>query len=167
MNPFNALNEKIDTLNANMTAQFSLVMAAIQTVSMPIAPLSIWTEMVKNDYVDIHVYIKGSEIWQLQAFGADVYYDSNVLEFVDSLPGQFTENWSIEGENIIEPGHGRFGAVAGTVQPIEGAQIGSIAILRFSLIDPQFSGQTEIKLDDYVDDLEPMTPKPYTKTIEL
>ena len=164
------ITKPVSDLSENMSAGFAAVSSAILMLQscMVAAPLSIWPTMLKeNDSVNIHVFIKGSQIWELRAFGLEAVFDPQIFSLVDVTFGALNANWSMEDQNEVEPGRVRIAQICGAAPAIVGKVSGSITIVRLALQDPGFTGDFTISLEAYVDDLKVMSPEPSVKTFKI
>lgn len=163
------ITKPVRDLTENMSAGFAAVTAAIMTLQtcMVQPPLSIWPSMMKNDTVDIHVFIKGSQIWELSAFGLEIVFDPAIFNLIDATFGSLNHAWSMEDQNEIEPGRVRIAQIKGAAPAIVGEVSGSIVVLTLELQDPDFLGEFTITLENYVDDLSVMSPSPQITVFKI
>ncbi|GEM_PF-5394089 len=80
-----------------------------------IDPKTVWVEDSSGKLgevvsVPVHIYTGGTSVSDLEF---DLYYDPNVLSYHDGdyTLGSIIANWPVSDDNIISPGHIRFGAL--------------------------------------------------------
>lgn len=156
-----------DTKLTAMGTKITTVLAIVQAGMA--GPLTWWIQdpgPVQGQF-SLELIVKGSQIWEFKAYGADIVFDplAMVLESVDL--GDLNPDWTLEGENEISPGRWRFGAIPGTANPVTGELTGCISRFRFSAV-AGFTGETEIRIENVVDDFLALSPQPlkFILTIE-
>lgn len=137
------------------------ILAVVQ-VGLVASPLTWWIQdpgSISEEMFSLQLMVKGSQLWEFKAYGAEVVFDSAILTLTGVDLGNLNSDWTMEGENEIEPGRWRFGAIPGTANPITGEVTGSISVFHFAKVGG-FTGQTEIRIENAVDDFEILSPQP-------
>ena len=145
------------------------ILAVVQA-GLVASPLTWWIQnpgSISEEIFSLQLMVKGSQLWEFKAYGAEVVFDPAILTLEGIDLGDLNSDWTMEGENEIEPGRWRFGAIPGTASPIIGEVTGSVSVFRFAVIG-EFTGQTEIRLENAVDDFGILSPQPliFNLTIE-
>ena len=150
-------DSKVDGMGVSIAA----ILTILQT-SLVAAPLTWWFQdpgPVSEEIFSLQLMVKGSQIWEFKAYGAEVVFDPAALTLTGIDLGDLNADWTMEGENEIESGRWRFGAIPGTAKPIVGERSGCITVFHFTKA-VGFSGETEIRLENAVDDFEVLSPQP-------
>lgn len=155
---------KLTTIGVGVTSILAIVQAGLAP------PLSWWIQNpgpVSEDQISLQLMLKGSQIWEFNAYGAEIVFDPAILTLTGVDLGDLNSEWTMEGENEISPGRWRFAGIPGTANPVTGEVTGSVSIFHFN-VDPDFQGQTEIRIENAVDDFSVLSPQPliFNLTIE-
>jgi len=116
--------------------------------------------------VSFPVSIEGNEK-EIKAFGIyNFTFDSNMLQYLNVTKGSLTEEWYAVDGNEISPGNVISGGFLGSSDPIPIGSIGSLEIFNLMVTcSGCFDGQqTQVCIDNYVDDLSGITPEPACTT---
>ena len=145
---------KIETMTVSILA--------ILQAGLVASPLTWWIQdsgSISEEIFSLQLMVKGSQLWEFKAYGAEVIFDPAILILEGVDLGDLNSDWTMEGENEIEPGRWRFGAIPGTANPIIGERTGCVSVFRFAVIG-EFAGQAEIRLENAVDDFKVLSPQP-------
>jgi len=110
--------------------------------------------------INIPVTINGNKS-DIKAFGLDLAFSKTIFEYQGVDKGDLTGNWSTVAGNEVSSGALRIGGYAGGASPVSKWSSGSIVKITLKVI---YSGtgeiQSQISIQNYVDDLAIMTPMP-------
>ena len=155
---------KLDDIGAKVVEvglTASAILAVVQA-GLVASPLTWWIQdpgSVTEELFSLQLMVKGSQLWEFSSYGAEVVFDPAALTLTGIDRGDLNADWLMEGENEIEPGRWRFAGIPGDASPITGEVTGSISVFHFTKA-VGFSGETEIRIENAVDDFEILSPQP-------
>jgi len=124
------------------------------TISISCSPTAAKT----NTIVSFPVHILGNSK-AITVFGLDLTFDTNIFEYHSIAKGSLTGGWTAVDGNEVNAGTVRIGGFSGTSNPIPLWSTGTIAIVKLKVISTSSANQqTEIRIQNYIDDIQGMTP---------
>jgi len=128
-------------------------------ISISCSPSSGGTDTV----VSIPVTINGNQN-EIQVFGLELTFDSTMFQFQGVSKGSLTGDWAAVDGNEISSGTIKIGGFAGSGKTIGVGSSGTIVVVKLKVTCSSCSDgqQTQLKIDNYADDISGMTPEPAT-----
>jgi hypothetical protein len=106
---------------------------------------------------------------EIKVFGLEVKFDADLFQFRRVEEGNLTETWTAVDGNEIKRGTLRLGGFTGSGTPIAQGSTGPLAEVKFKVSGSNFSDgqQSQIRIENYTDDIADMTPLPSAATFTL
>ena len=150
--------------NSPQSVNVTLAVSAPLTdnrVGISISPVSGGT----NTLVDVSITVRGNTS-PIEASGLQVNFNTTMFDYVGTVKGSLTGNWSFLDGNQATPGVITVGGVAGTGTPVPIGSLGTIAVIRLrvtcgSCSDNQTSQTT---ISNFSDDIAGMIVSPASAT---
>ena len=124
--------------------------------------MSIWFDAgkgKKDDVIDIPVYVKGENVWEIKAFGLHLLFDTERFQFIEALKSDRQDDWNSLAGNEATPGDVTIGGLMGAGSPIVGDSAGVLFVVKMRVIADGFT-ESNFIFHDYVDDISNMKPNP-------
>jgi hypothetical protein len=122
----------------------------------------------KDTIIDIRVGISGN-LNEIQVFGLDLYFDTNMFQYHSCERGNLTGGWAAVSGNEISAGVIRCGGFAGAAPPIPIGSEGTIAVIKLRVTGDSYPNgqQSQLEATNYTDQIVGMTPDPARTTFTL
>jgi len=169
---FKDLATQVDSLALvadGIAAQFPVsvdnveVLKKLELLTKP--QMSIWFDAgkgKKNDVIDIPVYVKGENMWEIKSFGLHLLFDVEKFQFIEALKSELTADWNSLAGNEATPGDATIGGFMGAGSPIVGDSAGVLFIVKLKVLVDGFT-ESNLIFHDYVDDISGMKPNPVSR----
>ena len=133
--------------------------------------ISIWcspSSASKDTIVDVPVKIEGN-LNEIQVFGLDLHFDTNMFAFHSCDKGSLTGSWAAVNGNEISAGVVRCGGFAGSASPISIGSQGTIAVIKLRVTGDSYPNgqQSQLEITNYADHIAGMSPNPAKTTFTL
>lgn len=178
--PFGDLVTKVNKLDSDLMAmaviltgiagQFPITVdtgEVVDKLNLLLKPqMSIWFEAgdgKKDEAIDIPVYVKGENLWEIKAFGLNFLFEADKFEFIGAQKGALTADWNGVAGNEASVGNATIGGFAGAGSPVIGDSAGVLFVIQLKVLVDGFV-DTQMRIQDYVDDISEMKPQPLYST---
>jgi len=122
----------------------------------------------KDTIIDVPVKIEGN-LNEIQVFGLDLHFDTNMFAFHSCSKGNLTGSWAAVAGNEISAGVVRCGGFAGSASPISIGSQGTIAVIKLRVTGDSYPNgqQSQLEITNYADHISGMGPDPARATFTL
>lgn len=136
--------------------------------------LTVWAEInpmpiAQNEVLNVEVWVKGTAGSSIEAFGfgpAGFVFNPAHFSYAGFVRGMQTIAWNSADANEVNPGELTIGAFAGGARGLVGDKPMHLFTIRLTVATPDVVASL-ITLDNYVDDVADLLPKPFSFTVDL
>lgn len=161
-NQVTSLSEVVNGIAAQFPVSVDNVEVLKQLELLTKPQMSIWFDAgkgKKDDVINIPVYVKGENMWEIKAFGLNLLFDAEKFQFIEAFKSELTADWNSLAGNEATPGDATIGGFMGAGSPVVGDSAGVLFIVQLKVLADGFTEST-LTLKDYVDDIANMKPNP-------
>lgn len=145
------------------------IMSLMLTSVLQLQPMAIWLGVpsaIQNEVISIPVMVHQDLVKTLEAFGLDVHFDPTYFALDGFEKGSLTQNWANVDGNEVTDGVLRLGGFVGDPANLSEVDIGSLIIIKLTVLSDGVSPTSDILIDSYVDDIKDFKPNPYVMAFE-
>jgi len=144
-------------MKLNFELKFDINLPIIENPVTAMPNGFIWRTVLEgDDYVIITINVNSQNPKDIRAFGLEVIFDNEVLDFTEFEKESLTEEWYALGGNEIEPGKLIIGGFMGNPQLFSVDGAGGLFSIKFKFRGAKVPSQ--IRIQNYIDDIKDMNP---------